>query len=61
MISVAMSAADGSTASSEQTSTFSSGRPIARPNITGVDAGRCRRSRSKALPSCQGRAREIGL
>ena len=39
----------------------SSARPTARPKITGVDAGRCRRSRSKAAPSCQGRAREIGL
>ena len=43
------------------TLTRSSGRPTARPNTTGVAAGRCRRSRSSALPSCQGRARETGL
>src|SRR5207237_99766 len=61
MMSVAMSAADGSTASSGPTAIFSSGRPIARPKITGVDAGRCCRNSSNALPSCQGRAREIGL
>ena len=30
--------------------------PTARPKITGVDAGRRRRRRSKAAPSCQGRA-----
>ena len=33
----------------------------ARPNTTGVVGGRCRRRRSKAAPSCQGRARDTGL
>ncbi len=43
------------------TSIFSSGRPAARPKITGVVAGKIFARSSNALPSCQGRALLIGL
>ena len=61
MISVAMFAVDGSAASSVVTTIRSSVRPTAWPNTSGVEAGRCVRKRSKALPSCHGRAFDNGL
>ena len=61
MTSVAMSAVEVRAAASVVTSTRSSGRPTARPKMTGVVAGRCRPSRSRAAPSCHGRARDTGL
>ncbi len=43
------------------TRSASSGRPTARAKSTGVEASRCAAASSSALPSCQGRAFEIGL
>ena len=51
---VAISAFSGSAFASETTSIRLSGRPAARPKITGVVSGRFLRRQSKARPSCHG-------
>jgi precorrin-6A/cobalt-precorrin-6A reductase len=51
----------GSASRAASPSIFSSGRPAARPKMTGVSVGQDSRSVSKARPSCQGRALLIGL
>src|SRR6185437_7258278 len=61
MMQVAISACAVETVDKGVTATCSSGRPIARPKITGVVDGRQLQNVSKARSSCHGRARETGL
>jgi hypothetical protein len=61
MTQVAMSAFCGSAPESGNTSMRSSGRPAARPKMTGVVPGRMAARHSKARPSCHGRALLIGF
>ena len=61
MTQVAMSAIAGSASASGTMVSFSSGRPAARPKMTGVWPGRMADTASNARPSCQGRALLIGL
>ncbi|MNT73985.1 hypothetical protein D3C72_2127500 [compost metagenome] len=61
MTQVAMSALVASASARVTTEMASSGRPAARPKMTGVVQGRTSRRIVKAVPSCQGRALLIGL
>ncbi len=58
---VRMSARAGWASANGTISMVSSARLTAVANTTGVAAGRMSRSSANAAPSCQGRAREIGL
>ena len=61
MTRVAMSAGADFASASVVTRIPSSGRLIARANITGVSGARIVSAMSRAAPSCQGLADEIGL